>query len=96
MPFDFGGQIGYNKDINLRKGVGIMKEYEILVETINPCGGATHAKKEFIEAEAESPESYVQEHGRFPVLERIENPNGDVTIVTGDAKGYLIRYTFTE
>ena len=41
-------------------------------------------------------ESYVQEHGRFPVLERIENPNGDVTIVTGDAKGYLIRYTFTE
>ena len=73
-----------------------MKEYEILVETINPCGEATHAKKEFIEAEAESPESYLQEHGRFPVLERIENPNGDVTIVTGDAKGYLIRYTFTE
>ena len=86
MPFDFGGQIDYNKGINLRKGGGIMKEYEILVETINPCGGATHAKKEFIEAEAESPESYVQEHGRFPVLERIENPNGDVTIVTGDAK----------
>lgn len=32
-----------------------MKEYEILVETMNPCGGASHAKKEFIEAEAESP-----------------------------------------
>ena len=26
----------------------------------------------------------------------LENPNGDVTIVTGDAKGYLIRYTFSE
>lgn len=37
-----------------------MKEYEILVETINPCGGEAHAKKEILEAECESPESYVQ------------------------------------
>ena len=28
-----------------------MKEYEILIETINPCGGESHAKKEIIEAE---------------------------------------------
>ena len=34
-----------------------MKEYEILVETMNPCGGASHAKKEFIEAEAERPKN---------------------------------------
>lgn len=73
-----------------------MKEYEILVETMNPCGGAAHAKKEFIEAEAESPESYVKEHGKYTILETIKNPNGDVTIVTGDSKGYLIRYTFSE
>lgn len=73
-----------------------MKEYEILVETMNPCGGASHAKKEFIEAEAESPESYVREYGKYPILETIQNPNGDVTIVTGDSKGYLIRYTFSE
>ena len=63
-----------------------MKEYEILVETMNPCGGASHAKKE----------SYVREHGKYPILETIQNPNGDVTIVTGDSKGYLIRYTFSE
>ena len=49
-----------------------MKEYEILVETMNPCGGASHAKKEFIEAEAESPESYVREHGKYPILETIK------------------------
>ena len=30
-----------------------MKEYEILVETINPCGGEAHAKKEILEAECE-------------------------------------------
>ena len=25
-----------------------MKEYEILIETINPCGGEAHAQKEII------------------------------------------------
>lgn len=42
-----------------------MKEYEIIIETINPCGGTKHAQNEIIEAEAESPEAYVKEHG-FP------------------------------
>lgn len=37
-----------------------MKEYEILIETINPCGGEAHAKREIIEAKAESPEAYVK------------------------------------
>lgn len=31
-----------------------MKEYEIIIETINPCGGTKHAQNEIIEAEAES------------------------------------------
>ena len=38
-----------------------MHEYELLIETINPCGAA-----------------------------------GDSVITTGDGKGILIRYTFTE
>ena len=73
-----------------------MKEYEIFIETINPCGGTKHAQNEFVEAEAESPEAYVKENGRFPILETVENPSGDITITTGDSKGYIIRYTFTE
>ena len=40
------------------KEVKGMKEYEIIIETINPCGG--------------------------------------VVIVTGDGKGYMVRYTFSE
>ena len=32
-----------------------MNEYEVLIETINPCGGEAHANKEFKEIEAESP-----------------------------------------
>ena len=73
-----------------------MHEYEIFVEEINPCGGEKHSKKTLIEAEADSPEAYVIENGRFPILESILNENGDVVIVTGDNHGSIVRYTFTE
>ena len=73
-----------------------MQEYEIFVEEINPCGGEKHSKKTLIEAEADSPEAYVKENGRFPILESILNENGDVVIVTGDNHGSIVRYTFTE
>ena len=73
-----------------------MKEYEIIIETINPCGGTKHAQNDIIEAEAESPEAYVKEKGRFPIIDKIENPDGGVVIVTGDGKGYMVRYTFSE
>ena len=73
-----------------------MHEYEIFVEEINPCGGEKHSKKTLIEAEADSPEAFVKENGRFPILESILNENGDVVIVTGDNHGSIVRYTFTE
>ena len=73
-----------------------MHEYEIFVEEINPCGGEKHSKKTLIEVEADSPEAYVKENGRFPILESILNENGDVVIVTGDNHGSIVRYTFTE
>lgn len=73
-----------------------MKEYEILIETINPCGGEGHAKKEIVEAECESPEAYVKANAPFPVMDRTETPNGDALIITGDEKGNMVRYTFTE
>ena len=73
-----------------------MHEYEIFGEEINPCGGEKHSKKTLIEAEADSPEAYVKENGRFPILESILNENGDVVIVTGDNHGSIVRYTFTE
>lgn len=72
-----------------------MKEFEVLIETINPCGGQRHAKKEFLEIEAESPEAYVAEHGRYPVIDSGKNTDGDTVITTGDGKGNLIRYIFT-
>lgn len=73
-----------------------MKKYEVFIEEINPCGGERHSKKEIIEVEAESPEAYVKENGRFKILESTRNESGDIVIVTGDNQGSFIRYTFTE
>lgn len=73
-----------------------MNEYEVFIEDINPCGGSQHAKKEMIEVEAESPESYVKENGRFPIIDITENADGDIVITTGDGNGNLVKYTFSE
>ena len=73
-----------------------MKEYEVLMEDINPCGGAKYAKKEFMEVEAESPEAYVRENGRLPIMDITANQKGDTVIITGDGKGNFVRYTFSE
>lgn len=73
-----------------------MNDYEIFIEVINPCGGSSHSQNELIEAEAESPEAYVKQQGKLPILEISKNAAGDTVITTGDSNGYLIRYTFTE
>lgn len=73
-----------------------MREYEVLVETINPCGGEAHSKRDLLEVTAESPEAYVLENARFPILTTGKTPEGDVIIATGDGKGNMVRYTFTE
>lgn len=73
-----------------------MNEYEILIETINPCGGEAHAKREILEAEAESPEAYVKSKAPYPVIDRVLTSDGDTLIITGDGSGSIVRYTFTE
>ena len=40
------------------KEVKGMKEYEIIIETINPCGGDRHSQQEIVEAKIESPEAF--------------------------------------
>ncbi len=73
-----------------------MNEYEVFIEDINPCGGLQYAKKEWIEIEAESPEEYVKKNGRFPVIDILHNTDGDTVITTGDGKGNIVKYTFSE
>ena len=73
-----------------------MNEYEILIETINPCGGEARANREIVEDEAESPEAYVKTKAPYPVIDRLKTPDGDTLIITGDGSGSIVRYTFTE
>ena len=73
-----------------------MTEYEIIIESVNPCGGEQYAQREVIEAECESPEAYVREHGRLPIREIIALSATETKIITGDEGGYIIRYTFSE
>ena len=72
-----------------------MHEYEVFTEDINSCGGEQYTKKALIEVEADSPEAYVKENGRFPILDVSENANGDTVIITGDGNGNFVKYTFT-
>ena len=73
-----------------------MNEYEVIIEEINPCGGETYARKEIIEVEAESPESYVRQNAKFPVLDVSRQSDGTILIVCGNDSGYITRYTFSE
>lgn len=73
-----------------------MNEYEVFVEDINPCGGSKHSKKELIEVEAESPETYVKANGRFPIIDITKNADGDIIITTGDGNGNFVKYSFSE
>jgi len=80
----------------LKKEELYMNTYEVIIETMNPCGGSQHAIREIVEVDAVSPEAYVKENGRFPVIEIIEKSEDEKVIVTGDGKGYIVRYTFSE
>ena len=85
----------YMYDSSLQEDI-FMHDYEIFIEEINPCGGEKHSQKTLVEAEAASPEAYVKENGRYPILETTTTDRGDVVIVTGDNQGTFVRYTFTE
>lgn len=72
-----------------------MNTYEVLAESITPCGGTKYSTKEFFEVEAESPEAWVREHGRWPIIS-IANVGSDTVITTGDCAGNILRYLFSE
>ena len=73
-----------------------MKSYEVCTEDITPCGGRKYSIKEIFEVEAESPEAYVRENARWPILEVEHTPEGDTRITTGDGHGYFVIYIFSE
>ena len=72
-----------------------MKEYELCIETMNPCGGSEYAQREFRDVETDDPVAYVKANAPLPILETSE-VDGSIVITTGDGFGYITRYMFTE
>ena len=73
-----------------------MKEYEVATEYMNPCGGSAYAIREIFEIETVDPVEYVRKESRFPIMEVTTEKNGDLLVITGDGKGYFLKYYFTE
>lgn len=73
-----------------------MKRFELLVETVKPCGSELHRQTELLEVMAESTAAYVKEHALWPVLNVSKKADGSVRYITSDGHGNQIRYTFTE
>jgi len=73
-----------------------MIEYEIIHETINPCGGEAHKAVEMEEKEISSPEAYIQGIYGSSNAE-IYHTETDVSVIwTVVYKGITHRYTFSE
>ena len=68
-----------------------MKDYEIIVESMTPCGGSKHAIKA-----GETIRVYGEQNKRFPIRDISRTSDGGMVITTGNESGYIVRYTFTE
>ena len=74
-----------------------MKEYEVFIVDMTPCGGEQYANREVVEVETDDPVAWVRAHSRHPnILEIGIDAKGDQVISTGDGHGYITRYTFSE
>ncbi|MCQ2405879.1 MAG: hypothetical protein MJ067_01505 [Oscillospiraceae bacterium] len=73
-----------------------MKEYEVSIEEVTPCGGDKHARRSIIEIETDSPENWVRENCAFKILDVITCENGDIRIIAGSDAGYRNTYVFSE
>ncbi len=72
-----------------------MKEYELIIESYNPCGGREHGKKELMEIETADPVAYVKSHAQVTEVEVI-NDDEDEILIEVNQYGYVKRYMFTE
>ena len=72
-----------------------MKEYELIIESYNPCGGREHGKKELLEIETDNPAAFVKNHAQVPEVEVVNEDNGEILIEVNQY-GYVKRYIFTE
>lgn len=72
-----------------------MKEYELIIESYNPCGGREHGKKDLLEVETNDPVAYVKSHAQVTEVEVVSEDDEEILIEVNQY-GYVKRYIFTE
>ena len=72
-----------------------MKEYELVIESYNPCGGTAYAQKKFMEIETDDPVAYVKDYAKVDKV-NIFSETADETILMVEENGYVQKYYFTE
>lgn len=72
-----------------------MKEYEVVIESYNPCGGVSYAQKKFMEIETDDPIQFVKNYAFVDKVD-VFSDNGDELILLVEENGYVQKYYFTE
>ena len=72
-----------------------MAHYEIIIESINPCGGDEYSDIRIVESDIQDPVEYVKRHTVCGELTQQEMPDGSIVIILNE-KGYIKRFTFSE
>ena len=71
-----------------------MKEYEVTIESMNPCGGEQFAQREIREIETDDPIAWVK--GETNMNEVTTDTLRDGLLVVAGQNGYIKRFTFVE
>jgi len=72
-----------------------MKEYELVIESYNPCGGTAYAQKKFMEIETDDPEKFVKEYALVDHVDIFSQSNEELILIV-EENGYVQKYYFTE
>lgn len=72
-----------------------MDFYEIIIESMTPCGGKAHSTVRIVEEELENPMDFVKRETDGGELTETVSPDGSVIIEVAQG-GYIKRFTFSK
>ena len=70
-------------------------EYEVLVEEMNPCGGAAHSIKHFMDVETDDPENYVRQSLKGKAELTVDRKADGAVTVYVSCNGLTQKFIFT-
>jgi hypothetical protein len=71
-----------------------MREFEVAIESMNPCGGEQYAQREIREIETDDPVAWVRAQTGITDV-TVEQLQNGLLVIAGQ-NGYIKRFTFTE